>query len=348
MKDKRKKIVISSLLKPVDDVRMYEKFGLNIKSYLNFDVEIIGSKSEIPENKNQIKFHPLFIQKRFGLTRFFPSLKYYIKLLKAKPDLIIVNTHDLQIVNIFYKILFGSKLLYDIRENYYNNSLYMGGFGLFKWIIALWVRCKELWNSYWIDGNLLAEKSYNKILFTKKKSVIVENKYMPTVSNNKLIKDNFLLVYSGTISLEYGILEAIEYAEIYNKKDSRYHLIIIGYCANNFQLKMIKAKINDLVFVKLVGGNHTVPHDHIIDLISKATIALLPYHLNKAVLECIPSKIYECFNTSTKIDIKNNNLWKDKIFSIYQYTNIKNTIFLANKFKLLKIIKCILILIVLV
>jgi len=339
MKDKRKKIVISSLLKPVDDVRMYEKFGLNIKSYLNFDVEIIGSNSEIPENKNEINFHPLFVQKRFSSTRFFPSLKYYIKLLKVKPDLNIANTHDLQLVNIFYKILFGSKLLYDIREDYFNNSLHMGGFDFYKWIIAYWVRSKEIWNSFWIDGNLLAEKSYNKILFTKNKSVLIENKYMPIVSNSNLIKDNYLLIYSGTISFEYGILEAIEIAELYYNKDSRYHLIIIGFCANKFQLNKLKDKIKYLPFVKLIGGDHTVPHDHIIDLISKATIALLPYHVNKAVLECMPSKIYECFTYSTEIDINNNDLWKDKIFSIFNITNIKNIYFLANKFKLLKIIK---------
>ena len=171
-------IAIISVLKPVDDTRNYEKVAASISNTNKYDVNIIGfSAKRIPENTN-ITFHPIFSFNRTSFKRLGASVSVWKKLLKLKPELIIVTAVELLIVSILYKILFGVKIIYDIQENYFRNIVYTDAFSsLIKYPIALLVRFNELVSSVFVSRFFLAEKIYrDQLRFAASNSVTIENK----------------------------------------------------------------------------------------------------------------------------------------------------------------------------
>ena len=99
------RILLASVLKPVDDTRMYEKLGKAFAKIDKAEIHIAGfhANNVVPEEK--IELHPLFNFDRLSYRRFGASLKIWLLLIKVKPEVIIANTHELLIVIILYKIL---------------------------------------------------------------------------------------------------------------------------------------------------------------------------------------------------------------------------------------------------
>jgi len=183
---------------------MYEKFGISLAKTNKYEIHIAGFKiadcrllisdfkSEIRNPKSlpakalaqageipNIFFHPLFNFKRLTIKRFFAPWKYYILLLKLKPQLIILNSPELLIVTCLYQIIFGSKLYYDIQENYYRNIACTKVYPpIIRNLIAILVRSIEYITRPFIDHYLLAERNYEReFSFSKGKSTIIENKF---------------------------------------------------------------------------------------------------------------------------------------------------------------------------
>ena len=93
----------------------------------------------------------------------------------------IVNTHELLIVSVIIKIIFGSKILYDIQENYFRNIWYQNNY---KWgikhVLAIAVRMVEWVCMPFLDHILLAEVKYREELpFPGKNCTEILNKYNP-------------------------------------------------------------------------------------------------------------------------------------------------------------------------
>ena len=53
-------ISIISILKPVNDTRMFEKFGLSLGQTNKYDVNIIGFKSKKIKKIKDVRFYPIF------------------------------------------------------------------------------------------------------------------------------------------------------------------------------------------------------------------------------------------------------------------------------------------------
>ena len=337
----KKKILLASILKPVNDTRMYEKFGISLAQTNKYEIHIAGfkiagcgllisdfkfeiknPKSEIRNSKSEIPnifFHPLFNFKRLTIKRFFAPWKFYILLLKLKPQLIILNTPELLIVTCLYQIIFGSKLYYDVQENYYRNIACTRIYPpIIRNLIAILVRSLEYVTRSFIDHYLLAERNYEQeFSFSKGKSTIIENKYKvphpisPSlrldrdvtpegegekrvqVIKNRTKQQSINLLYSGTIAENYGIFEAVEVAKQLYKIDQKVTLTIIGYCALKKTLKRLVASVSGFNFIYLIGGDKLVPHTQIIEAIPKADFGLVSYQPNKSTENCIPTKIFE-------------------------------------------------------
>ena len=231
------KIVIASLLKPVDDTRMFEKFACSLSKSMDYDISIVGFRSHNYVKHNHIRFFPLFNFKRTSIKRLFAPYKYFKLLIKVKPEVIIVNSIDLQLVTYTYKILFGAKIIYDIRENYYRNIRYTDTYPwLTRFPIAAGVRALEWISRLFVTHYILAEKNYAKeFSFAKGKSTVIENKYKKTLqhtSKNTKEGNSINLLYSGTIAESHGIFEAIDLVEMLNEIEKKFELTIIGHCAN--------------------------------------------------------------------------------------------------------------------
>ena len=264
---------------------MYEKIAISLAKESGFEVHVAGYKGAVRNPPQNIQVHSLFSFKRLSMGRILAPWKIYKLYLKVKPEDIIITSHDLLIVTCIYKILFGAKFIYDVQENYYRNIAYTTTFPpIIRNLIAGWVRLKEYLTRPFIDHYFLAEKNYEKeFSFTKGKSTILENKALrPVPSTSPLVRksDTKHLLYSGTISENYGIFEAIHFAKKLHEMDSSIRLTIIGYSPKNEVFEKLAKAIKGHSFITLKGGNILVPHQEIIAEIQKSDFGMLPYLFN--------------------------------------------------------------------
>ena len=308
------KLAIASILKPIDDTRMYEKFGLSLDQTNKYDINIIGFASKnIPGNQS-INFFPLSPFPRLSFKRFIAPWRVGHFILKVKPSIIIVNTHELLIVISLYKILFGAKIIYDIQENYVKNILYTTAFPkLARPFIAGWVRLKEWLTRPFIKGYIIAEKPYQQELdFIKNSTLLLENKYKPIIpiKKEKETDDTQIkLLYSGTIATSYGVFDAINLAEKLHALEPRINLTIIGYCANRKDLLRLREKIQGSEFIRLIGGDYLVPHQEIVHEITQADFGLVLNQRNKSTDQKLPTRLFEYSAHHLPMLICENPLW---------------------------------------
>jgi glycosyltransferase involved in cell wall biosynthesis len=297
---------------------MYEKIATSISKIEGVEVFVAGFKGIEISPPINIHLVPLFNFPRLSWKRFLAPWKFYKLLLKVKPKLIIITTHELLIVTSLYKILFGGKIIYDVQENYYRNIAFTNTYPpLFRNLLAGWVRLKEYLTRPLIYGYLLAEKNYEKeFSFTRKKSLIIENKTKRPDRKNwnlPITSDKIKLLYSGTISKEYGIFEAIKLAQKLHEIDPKISLTIIGYCANSQTLKSLKEQIQGMDYIHLKGGETLVPHQEILEEIHSNHFGLISYLPNKSTMNCVPTKLYEYLAFRLPVISQPNPIWAEMI-----------------------------------
>ena len=175
----KKKVLISSILKPVNEPRMYKKLGLTLSENLNLDVHISGFKPENFVADEKITFHPIFDFNRLSLKRFGAGKKFAQLLKTIKPDILIVNTFELLNEARKYKLKYNCKLIYDVRENHQFNIRYLGIYPLvIKELIAKQIGRIEHKNAKFIDHFILAESCYaDELTFLDSNYTVIENKY---------------------------------------------------------------------------------------------------------------------------------------------------------------------------
>ncbi|GAB3196072.1 glycosyltransferase involved in cell wall biosynthesis [Pontibacter aydingkolensis] len=314
-----KRILIASLLKPVNDTRMYEKLGLSLSKLPDTEVHICGFAAPLPLSApGNVIFHPLFNFKRLGLGRLTAQLAYYRLLQSLKPDLIIAGTHELLLPSYFYCRMYKAKLVYDVRENYALNLRKQNNYNaVLKRLLALGVERIEKLVAPAVAHFILAEKCYtSELSFHQKRYTILENKYKkqqhystPKTPVN-LEGQPLRLLYSGTISQEYGIFDAIKLAARLHAHEPLTTLTIIGYCAHNETWQKVQQLIKGKKYITVIGGHQLVPHTEIIAQMAHCNIGLLPYQPNESTFSCIPTKLYEYMAHGLVILITQNPIWQ--------------------------------------
>lgn len=315
-----KRILLASLLKPVNDTRLYEKLGLSLSKLPGATVHICGFSAPLPaDTPSNLVFHTAFHFKRLSLGRAKAQIQYYHLLVQVKPHLIIVSTHELLLVSLTYKRRYGGKLIYDIQENYALNLQAQHNYAWpLKQLMALAIRGTERLSASAIDHFFLAERSYAEELpFIGNRYTMLENKYKVTsgiapAKTPVSIPENgpLRLLYSGTIAEEYGIWEAIRLTDQLHAINSEVRLTIIGYCANTSTLQRLQEECRNRSYLTLIGGDRLVPHTQILEQISQSHIGLLPYRPNASTFRCIPTKLYEYMAHALPILIQHNPLWQ--------------------------------------
>ncbi|MGW8123968.1 glycosyltransferase [Roseivirga echinicomitans] len=310
------KLLIASTLKPIDDSRMYEKFGVSLAKTNEYDVNIIGFASKNTLTHHSITFTPHGPFSRTSVKRLLTPFKIFKIYIKVKPQVIICNTHELLIVSSIYRILFGGQIIYDIRENYVKNIRNTNVFSpILRPFLAAYVRAKELITKPIFDGFILAERVYAKQLgfVPLHKSIVIENKYMPVdvaESDGKAKTEKTVLLYSGTISESNGVFEAIEITEQLHRIDSKINLRIIGYCALKKDLLRLQEAIKGKDYIELIGGDFLVPHAEIIKEIKSADFGLVLKKPNKGVNDDkLLTRLFEYSANKLPMLILNNTTW---------------------------------------
>jgi glycosyltransferase involved in cell wall biosynthesis len=296
--EKKRTIVIASILKPVDDTRMYGKIAQTLSALPHTTVHVIGFPSAHQQDGSIIR-HPLKKFGRISLARIKSRFTVLKICLTLRPDIFITTTHELLGVGLLLKILTRCRLVYDIQENYYRNILYTTTFPLLlRPLIALAVRLKEVVTSIFVDHFFLAERGYeNELRFLPSRKTILENKIKrpdhDIVRKPVSEEETIQLLFSGTLAEITGVFTAIELAIKLHDHDARIRLHIIGYAAQTDVLIRIRNKINPCPFIELTGGDDLVPHDQIIQSIIQSDFGIIAYPPNPATEQSVPTKLYE-------------------------------------------------------
>ena len=311
---KKKRIVIASVLKPVDDARMSEKIAQTISETGLYQVYVIGYPAKARRTSTSVIFHESAAFKRLSLRRLYRPFQILQIILAIKPHLIIITTHELLLAAVLSKLLLRNvRVAYDVQENYFLNILYTAAFP--KWLrplVAMYVRLKEKISSPFIDLFLLAEKTYvHELPFTRDKNCIVENKLRQrsAITTKPKTDENIVLLFSGTLAPTTGILEAIHVAITLHTLDPAVRLKIIGYCAQALFLSEIKNKIKGHDFIELTGGDTLVPHELILQEIQRADFGVIAYTINPATINRMPTKLYEYLGYQLPILLAPNPVW---------------------------------------
>jgi len=322
------RLLLASLLKPVNDSRSFEKLGLSISKLPSVEVHICGYKAATPTTKAKIFFHPVFNFPRLSWGRIMAQFKYLKLIFHLKPQVIIIGTHELLICSLIYKALKSCSLIYDVQENYYLNLTSQKVYApIIRKVAAKFIRLVETLTAPFINFFFLAEESYvQELPFIRHKYLVLQNKYkpaphftLPQKSTGTKIPSsgNINLLYSGTISELYGIFEAIRLVDALNQISPRYTLTIIGYWPQAAIGQQVKKLIRNKPYISLFGGDILVAHAQILQAIATAQVGLLPYHLHPSLERCLPTKLFEYLAHSLPILVQENPYW-EKIITKHQ------------------------------
>ncbi|NJN41302.1 MAG: glycosyltransferase family 4 protein [Flammeovirgaceae bacterium] len=243
-----------------------------------------------------IRFISIPVNKRLSLSRLLAGIRHMRVYLKLKPSLLIIGTHELLWPSLLLRLFTRTKIIYDVRENYYLNIRHSSAFPLpVRLLIALYVRAKEIITAPFVTHFTLAEFVYSQQLpFINERFTVIENKSARnSVRSNRKLTEPVKIIFTGTIAESTGIYEAIDFVIGLQKNNLNVNFTIIGFTALYRDLLRIKNKIAEFDFIQLVGGNQRVPHDQIIAAIKAADFGIIHYPESSHTLDRIPTKYFE-------------------------------------------------------
>ncbi len=317
MSEKLKRIVLASVLKPLDDPRMFEKFARTLARH--YEVHIIGYNSGLPQGAaRNIYFHPLPRFPKNNLRRLWLHGFILKKILSVKPHLLVVHAVELLPVAVLYKLRFFRPVVYDVRENYFRNIRHQPVYQhWWRLPLAVCTRLLEMLSWPLVSCFFVAEKGYLKEMpFLKSKAVLLENKFAPLEGlqrNRQPYKGQgtIKLVYCGTISETFGALEAITLASNFNNNGIKAELVMAGRIAGKQLARHLKLYEQNLPFLTLVTGSPLLSHRQVMEQLLDADFAVLSYRVNKSTRNCIPTTMYECIANQIPMIVQQNRLWEE-------------------------------------
>ena len=293
---KKRRIVLTSVLKPVDDTRMFEKMGISLAQSGEYEVFIIAYPSSSDTSQQGIQFLPLEPFKRLSFKRLMAKWAVFRKLIMLKPAIVIFNTHELILPCILIKLFMEVKIVYDVRENYYRNILLSESFPwIVRWPLAMVVRFKEKLLAPAIDHFFLAEKGYeNEFRFYRGGWTVIENKAAAMSAVDRLkVPNKIRLLFSGTLAASTGVFEAIEMAKALHKLDASVELTVIGYAALPSVREKIETYVKTNSWIRYTGGHVLVPHSEIEKAIQNADAGIISYPHSDHTINSHPTKLFE-------------------------------------------------------
>lgn len=308
---KKQTIVIASILKPVDDTRMFEKMAQSLAATGRYQVVVIG-RSGTTTPTPSIHQIGLGLFSRISWARWTASFQVAQQVWHLQPHLWIVATHELLMAAIWLRWLRGIPFVYDIRENYYRNIRYSNAFPLpLRGLIATYVRIKERLIVPWAQHVFLAESGYAREMPFFQNATVIENKSTITDTPNGKPHGKRLL-FSGTLAESTGVMEAIAWSKALHELDDSVTLHIIGHAAQKTTLQRIREAIKGFHFITLEGGTTLVVHTRVAEAIRHADFGWVTYPISPMTENAMPTKLYEYLACQLPILLINHPPWTKK------------------------------------
>lgn len=306
----QKKIVIASVLKPIDDVRSFWKLSQSMAKTNKYEVNIIGNDSKNAIEFPNVKFHKHTISRNNWLKRYYIRFKILFIIINLKPSLLIISDHELIGIASWYGLINRCKIIYDVQENYYLNLKRIDP-SLLKSIYANVVRLKEVLSRRFTDEYWLAEKCYeHKLPFAKDKSLIIENKaYALDINRKETITNR--LVFTGTISNYSRIDLAIEIFKKLLDSDPSFTLNIVGQVHDEKVKRYLLNEAKKLPGLILNISRNPIPHQQIISAIISASLGIIAYQPTEVNQNKIPTKLYEYSRYQLPYLVQQDTYWNE-------------------------------------
>ena len=331
---KPSKAAFISVLKPIQDVRLFHKLAL---SWLEYGFEIhcfgFGSVAEASKNYEKAYFYTIFRQSRLHWSRVLVGFRLLWYLLKIRPEMLVCGAVEALPFCLFYKLLSflcfrKVYLCYDIQENYAANILFTQSYPKnLRKILAKFTRLCEWCCSWWVDMFFLAEKCYvEELPFLSGRFLVLENKFLQKDTNppQPTAEPVLHFLHTGTLAKEYGIEKVIDFIQYCRNQAKGYHFSIVGKCSQRETLKKLQSLESE--DVSLCISLSPLAYKDILAAYKQGSIVLMPYQINEAYKNRIPTKFYEAMAHNTWIWVQENPAWR-LFFEEYGYKKVVFTDF---------------------
>ncbi|NML64618.1 glycosyltransferase family 4 protein [Hymenobacter sp. RP-2-7] len=324
-------VLLASVLKPVDDTRMREKFAETILQRPDLRVHVAGRATgddlppDLVEAFPRLMHHPIFWGSRLSFNRLRAQLRYWRLLRVLCPALVVVHAPELLPLTLLWQALGrGRQFIYDIQENYALNVATQAVYrGWLKRGLAAGLRGVESLAARRAAALVLAEASYADELpflgqLPPRRVLVLENKYQPALAEalptqaapRPVPGQPLRLLFSGTLSELTGVREALALAEALEARwPGGALLTIIGFCQRPALLAEMQQWAASGRPVRLVGGAQPVPHADIVAEINRSHLGLVLYRPHPSTARCRPTKLFEYLAHGLPILTTSNPLW---------------------------------------
>ncbi|MGB3587264.1 MAG: hypothetical protein WBA23_12025 [Tunicatimonas sp.] len=308
---------IVSVLKPVDDIRMYHKMAQSLVRTGKFSVNILGFYSNTHSAFTDIKFHPIFRFNNQSFNRLTANPRIFLRLLKIKPNFIIVNTPELAPAVLLYSLFYVHvKVFYDIRENQSRNIAHHHSRRkkLRKWLAnfvefldrQLAIRSQRLFIA---EPGYLQEqpwlKRYPHLLLENKVIAKPRTKYPATNAP-------ITLVYTGTISTVYGIWDTLRFAgSLYHALEGKLRFMLIGHVTQVETYRKLTTELSAKPWVIPTISLRPVPHHQLLAAMQEAHFGVVSHQILPSTENCFPTRIWEYMHYQLPFFLQDHPLWVD-------------------------------------
>ncbi len=308
---------IVSVLKPVDDTRMYHKMAQSLVRTGKFSVNILGFYSNTHSTFADINFHPVYRFNAHYLARLLVNPRVLLRLFKIKPNFIIVSTPELAPAVLFFHLLFPQvKLFYDIQENHVRNIIYhhTGRKILRKWLVQLVVYLEKRLVTQ-AQLLILAERGYfqEKPWIKNYAHLLLENKVLaqPRIKH-PATTDQFTVVYSGTISTMYGIWDALRFAEsLYLALKGQLRFLLVGHVTQTDTYQKLTTELSTKPWISPRISLNPIPHHQLLAATQEAHFGIVSHQILPSIENCFPTRIWEYMNYQLPFFLQNHPHWVD-------------------------------------
>ncbi|UOR07024.1 glycosyltransferase [Hymenobacter aerilatus] len=316
-------ILLASVLKPLDDTRMFGKFGRTLAERPGIQVHVAGRRApHPPDAPANLHTHELLVGSRLSWQRLAAQWRYWRLLQRVQPQLVVVHAPELlPLARLWCSQGRERHFIYDVRENYALNILTQQVYPqALRQLLARLVRRIETTAARQAAALVLAERSYaGELPFAEPaRTVVLENKYQSPPGEPLPAARHVLplppapleLLYSGTISELNGVFDAIAFTHAFRRAWPTARLTIIGFCQQPEVLRRLEQAVAAAPNVlTLIGGDQLVPHREVVQAIQRSHLGLLPYRPHPSTWRCLPTKLFEYAAHGLPMLLPDNALW---------------------------------------
>jgi glycosyltransferase involved in cell wall biosynthesis len=278
-----------------DDERIYYK---EIKTLSNRKIKIdyyTLSSIKVSLSNNYIN-HINYDDSKHTIKQYIAAVKQ--NLLKFPLKVIHIHEPELFQLAIFTKKVFGTKIIYDVHEDY---PIMINTFSSWnKYIkylkIKFWIFKEKLFLRY-VDEIIIASSTITNSGYKKRgfKPILLENfplKFFIHSLKIKTLKNNSI-IYHGNMGPERGIVELINAMPIVIKEIPDASLLLIGTFRTSSYKKEVNDAIDRLGLKKYISLKNHVLHSDIWDILECHKIGVIPFNDNPLTRYATPTKLFE-------------------------------------------------------